>query len=208
MIGYEESHFKTSTYSKKTLTYLCSLNPLVDSLQSQNQFDRTNPSIHPSNACYGSPASKHKPDIIDAQTTHPYNISPNNPLSNKVGFANSQQRQTPGYTPPGQFPNTQRQTRLGNYNNAIAPTLHMIQPTHQFAQSANQSLHSQHSLAQSQHSLAQSQHSAYTLYGTDFRAQQPTMHTPHNLNSSQTHHAYNTQYFNLLYLFNLLNLFK
>ena len=66
--------------------------------------------------------------------------------------------------------------------------------TPQFAQSANQSLHSQHS-------LAQSQHSAYTPYGTDVRAQQPTMHTPHNLNSSQTspnaqtHNAYNTQYF-------------
>jgi len=46
-ITYEESHFKTSTYSKKTLTYLGTLNPSVIPLQSQNQFIQpTHQSIH------------------------------------------------------------------------------------------------------------------------------------------------------------------
>jgi len=36
--SYEESHFKTSTYSKKTLNHLGTLNPSVKTPQSQNQF--------------------------------------------------------------------------------------------------------------------------------------------------------------------------
>ena len=46
-ISYEESHFKTSTYSKKTLNHLGTLHPSVKTPQSQNQvIQPTHQSMH------------------------------------------------------------------------------------------------------------------------------------------------------------------